>query len=89
MIGIRKRDIKFAEKVSRKAFALSDSKQNSIDTPEKPLNKRFSPSGGNSPTGELCSIEGSPDITEGQTINQGQGSPYPNSERLSACENSS
>ena len=88
MIGIRKRDIKFAEKVSRKAFALSDSKQHSIDTPEKPLNKRFSPSGGNSPTGEL-SIEGSPDITEGQTINQEQGSPYPNTERLSACENSS
>ena len=51
MIGIRKRDIKFAEKVSNTVISLSDSEQPATQktyvacTPEKLATKRFHSSG--------------------------------------------
>ena len=92
MIGMRKRDIKFAEKVSNTTLSLSDSEQPSpqktymAGTPEKLANKRFNSSG--DMTKCQIAITRSPNSPRTNAHDSDIDSPSQKSEHLSDIESS-
>ena len=92
MIGMRKRDIKFAEKVSNTTLSLSDSEQPSpkktymAGTPEKLANKRFHSSGDIAEC--QIAITRSPNSPRTNAHDSDIDSPSQKSEHLSDIESS-